>query len=398
MRRVAYGVAVLTVACGGDDGQVPPTLVPENPPSPTSFAIKVTTLGRDLDRDGYLLRVDDGPDLRIGPEQTISFGVVDTGVRRIRLGDLAPWCATAGDSITEFRVRPGLAQQLTMLVRCESTFRGALAYANGSEIRFIDMLGIGPIADRLGFSTFSCAPMNCQFPSISPDGREVAFYRGTELMVGRAATGVMARRFLTSGGFAPVGWSPDGSRVVYVDRVGPSDPGKFALFVRSSTNGLAPSVQITPPMFYLDAPRWSLDGAWIVTSMESGSPAGGGPKLFLLRPDGSDLQPLATELAGSHLRPSWSADGTEVFFERISGWWTVGVNGGNVRQLGERNGSWIVSSPDGTHLAYQSWRNDGCESGVFTRRLSDGFDQQVSPWLVHPDCSFDHLATPTWGP
>jgi|GEM_PF-773284 len=148
-----------------------------------------------------------------------------------------------------------------------------------------------------------------EFPSISPDGRRVAFAHGSSLVV------------------LSIGSS--GLRTIY--------GGRGRLAWESS---------------------WSPDGTWIVFGGQAGD---GIPRLYLIRPDGTGLHPIASGLEGGWMlrAPSWSADGRWIAYYqggrptfRI---WVVHPNGMGRHAIPNSDGAFYPAwSPDGRLLAFLS--------------------------------------------
>ena len=168
-------------------------------------------------------------------------------------------------------------------------------------------------------------PVNEDYPSFSRDGSEICFTGGPqgsrEVQIHNVKSG--KARTLTRG-FGYIGatnFSPDGKRLVfhaYYDNSYSS--GKSDLFVISTSGGKV--VNITNERDTWDyKPNWSFDGKWITFSSKRASP---NFNLWLIRPDGSDRQPL-TNVKGPDLRWSnWTRDG------RI-GWHRIDQQNGKLR-------------------------------------------------------------------
>jgi Tol biopolymer transport system component len=103
-------------------------------------------------------------------------------------------------------------------------------------------------------------------------------------------------------------YAPDGSRVVFLrTRPGVLPDGAGALFVVNvDGTGLR---RITPWGFAFLQQSWSPDGSWIAFQKPYG-------RLYLVHPDGSGLHevPLVLPAGMGARQPSWSPDGTRIVF------------------------------------------------------------------------------------
>jgi len=87
--------------------------------------------------------------------------------------------------------------------------------------------------------------------------------------------------------------------------------------------------------------------------------AGGG--IFLMRPDGTDVIQLATDVAGSHKHPDWSPDGRHVVFvddDATGRIWIAHLDGAPTTLLAECAApgcDYPAWSPDGTRIVYTAY-------------------------------------------
>jgi TolB protein len=168
-------------------------------------------------------------------------------------------------------------------------------------------------------------------PSVSPDGRLVAFVT-----------------------------SRDGNAEVYVMRSDGSGSKRLTAFHRDDW-----------------APRWSPDGAWIAFL----SNRTGRDRVYLVRPDGRDLRALTRsspeQTAGEASSHAWSPDGRQIayvipsaFPHRRQHIWIADVATGRSRPIAE--GSDPAWSPNGRYIAFTSNRSGDGE--LFLMR-ADGSGQ-----------------------
>lgn len=219
----------------------------------------------------------------------------------------------------------------------------------------------------------------------SPDGRRIAFTSpvGTDGPGGSklsslyvVETGDGRRTKLTGpnatgGAFPPIAWSPDGSRIAFARSTGPLRRSTNSLVVMNA-DATDEVVLVQVELADLGPLAWSPDGSRIVfmrsSTMERNEDGAGG--LWVVNPDGTDLQQIATDpWAGpSEVRAvldgpfDWSSDaswiatlggprgGGEILL--------VAADGSEqrvIREPGPGNDNWInhfAWSPDGSQLVF----------------------------------------------
>lgn len=163
-------------------------------------------------------------------------------------------------------------------------------------------------------------------PTWSPDGVQVAFIGhgdGQIWIIGAQGSGL---RKITSDTLARthLSWSPDGKEIV----ASASDPDfccEAHIYALDLESGI--QTRLTSGGTNDQWPSWSPDGSRIAVERCCGT----GREIWLLRPDGTDLQRLTT---GSYDNdPVWSPDGSRIAFLRNGSVWSVPAAGGEAAQL-----------------------------------------------------------------
>ena len=197
------------------------------------------------------------------------------------------------------------------------------------------------------------APDRCRYPSLAPDGVELAVVcRDTEdqsdVWIGHVERGTFTRRMTEGEDFTPI-WTPDGSLVTYSShrdgvwslRTGPADGGGPEVTLLESEHQLYPS-------------SWSPDGE--VLAFQWILPETGEDIWLLRRREGAGPVPWRASPAhesGARFSPegNWI-----VYHSNESGAWHVYVGEypgpGATTQLSSADGGWPVWSRDGRRLYY----------------------------------------------
>jgi Tol biopolymer transport system component len=190
-----------------------------------------------------------------------------------------------------------------------------------------------------------------------------------------------------SGFLSAPSWSPDGSKLAFAsDAEGHSD-----IWVMDIDGSNA--VNLTQDEAEDHSPAWSPDGHWIAFASLRDSRYW---ELYVMRPDGADLQRLTWWEDASDLSPSWSPDGTKIAFasKRDGNWeiYTMDRDGGNLARLTDNpaddtNPAW---APDGSRIAFVSTRDGYAE--IYVMSITGGQVTNIS----NAPYSSEH--GPTWSP
>lgn len=248
-------------------------------------------------------------------------------------------------------------------------------------------------------------------PSLSPDGRTVAFERCVQALVcdqiGKVNVWSMRsdgskQRALTScdgtkclGAFDPA-FSPDGRFLAYVEDRLEAGVNFNGVFIMRADGTRSRRVTNTGPDALPDRlPEFSPDGRHLVFQRELADET---QQLMTVRTDGSGLRLLLPGVDGS--AASWSPDGTRIAFtlvthtpeSTIADIATVRPDGTGLRRLTHNDADSASFapdySPDGTRIVFTQGRSDGCS--LVTMRPS-GQDRHELP---SQGCILDA----SWGP
>jgi Tol biopolymer transport system component len=190
-----------------------------------------------------------------------------------------------------------------------------------------------------------------------------------------------------SGFLSAPSWSPDGSMLAYVSE----QDGSPDIWLMAS-DGSNP-VNLTHHEAKDHSPAWSPDGEWIAFASVRDSLYW---ELYVMRPDGSDVQRLTWWEDASDLSPSWSPDGTRIAFaSKRDGNWEIYImdrDGGNLVRLTDHaaddtNPAW---SPDGGRIAFASTRDGYPE--IYVMPIAGGEAVNIS------NAPFSSEHGPTWSP
>ena len=216
--------------------------------------------------------------------------------------------------------------------------------------------------DGSGERVLTNHPLRDGDPSISPDGRTIAFesFRsGFSELWTMNADGTNLRQLTFNGAPEDRGssWSPDGSQIVYhtTEFQAPSGPGHSSFEIMIINADGTGKTRLTNNNFQDSLPSWSPDG----TKIAFFSNRDGDGEIYVMNVDGSNVTRL-TNSPGEDAHPQWSPDGSQItFHSRRNGSLDVFVmnaDGSGVRQVTTNTPTtsefFPVWSPDGTMITY----------------------------------------------
>ena len=256
----------------------------------------------------------------------------------------------------ESRIVPGLSERVGNPTFSVSS--GRLAYSSQSRTGNLIKMTIGD-SGAVDVQPIARSTRRETQPTISPDGRRVAFLsqrtgeRG--LWIADAAGADEAQLASLAGSPS---WSPDGRWIAFDDDV----EGYAQIFVVSVDGGALR--QITSGEFAHTRPSWSHDGRWIYF----GSNRTGDRTIWKTPVEAGEPMQLSSE-PGSN--PLESPDGRRVYFAGSggSGLWRTPTEGSEAEQVSDTDEGWGYGCWDFAH--------DG--SLYFVGR---GYDDSTGPWPI----------------
>ena len=355
MRLMSGLCLALTLAGCGDDG----------PADPGTGAVEVTTVstGQGLDTDGYTVDVVGAEALAIGTNATATLAEVPAGDLEIRLTGVRGNCTVQGPHPRLIRVVAGETFRTHFDVACAHT----------------------PLLDRIVF--YSNRDGSYELYSMKPDGSDPVRLTDTPEEEREFSPAV----------------SPDGSKVLFVNRIGPEDDFYTAYLYVMNADGTN-RVQLPPADGgFIGPPVWSPDGSQIAFE---GWIDDGGFEIWVMDADGSGLRNLTNTPDAGEFSPSWSPDGRRILFTGDgdpSGLEVMNSDGTGRAPFAGDDAYWATWSPDGARIAFLSILNersrlytmsaDGSDPAPLT--ADDGGHDMIASWSPAGDrLAFIHIVDP----
>jgi Tol biopolymer transport system component len=230
-----------------------------------------------------------------------------------------------------------------------------------------------------------------EFPSISPDGRSVAFTASVkglrQIFVRLLAGGTPVQITKDAVDHQLPRWSPDGNSLVYFSPAGGNEA--------EGTIWSIPALGGSPRRVIdsIGSADISRDGRLACFRLMNGQ-----VQLVTSSLDGTDVQVIARSVPGYHLYPRWSPDGQSIAFQRGDGVrydiFVIPRTGGETRQITHdrnmiRGLAWL---PDGKGIVYGSSRGNTLPYlpalALWQVPLQGGAPRQITPadgWYEEPD-------------
>jgi Tol biopolymer transport system component/DNA-binding winged helix-turn-helix (wHTH) protein len=228
------------------------------------------------------------------------------------------------------------------------------------------------------------------FPTWSPDGRRVAFYRfsehGTAIYTVHALGGMEQRLhtgFTGSWAFG-LNWSPDGKVLAFSE--GQEDKNRAWITLISFADSALHPLTSPSNQEYDAAPAFSPDGSKVV--FIRGTVAGVVSDLYVVSATGGTPKQLTFDKTWIFGSPTWTPDGRDIVFSSARGGqgalWRVPASGGTPQPVaGVGVIAWAPSiSRKGNLLVYQGM---AFKDGVLRMNLTDNNHRQGDPTLLRSE-------------
>lgn len=416
MRFVVAGVcAVLVNAC-----EEPPM-----GPGTGHLVIEVTTIGKDLDPDGYTLRLNET--LRhIDATTSLEFPVLQAGSHVIDLGGLSPNCTIVEGNRARVELQRGGTETVRFTVTCAAYFGDVLvsASSSGADIDPSGYLLVFDTNEELQLPTdgevtidrVPAGPHSVEFRGVAPNcavngANPIIFGTQPEVTTHLefAITCVALARVRVVAVTSGVDLDPNGYLLtvreesgvtlpVNGERLIPIAPGPATVDI----SGLAPNCEVTgsASQTVTVVSELTVDVRFDivcvpVTRIAFAMSVGGRSQLYSINANATGTTQL-TFSSASDAEPTWSPDGSKIAFrsdrDGNSEIYVMSSSGGPATRLTNHGGADYAPawSPDGARIAFVSQRDD--LAGEIYVMNSDGTN------VVRLTTSAGVDAEPAWSP
>jgi hypothetical protein len=166
-----FGIMLITNSCDNEDSTPPVT----NEPDPTgTIVIKINTVGKDNDPDGYTLNVDGTAAREVGPNEEVTISNKKVGRYAVQLSSIASHCTGSGNMVREVNVTADGTVTVEFEVDCKAILRDRIAYNKGT-VNFLDFRFYSSKLDGTDEKVILDKVIMSNKMSISPDGTRIAF-------------------------------------------------------------------------------------------------------------------------------------------------------------------------------------------------------------------------------
>ncbi len=359
-------------------------------PPPGSVHVSTSTVGVDVDPDGYSVCIDRSPSEACHWSRPFSvndgftFNAVTAGAHSVVLSGAAGNCAVNGDNRRTVTVPEGGTVDVTFSVTCVLAER--IAFSQNGAIAVVH-------ADGSALTTVTSG----RAPAWAPDGTRLAYEcsaGSVEIcVVSPDGSGRIQLTTESPAAAAHPAWSPDGLKIAFASTRSGA-PELYAMHADGSN-----VVRLTNGVGFLGSPAWSPDGNTIAFNCQVDA---GNDDICAVHADGTGFVRLTTD-AGRDYGAAWKPDGSRLAFvttrfgtDEIA---LMSADGSGVTRIG---GGLVGSEPawsvDGSQLAFVGSIEDcgyyDCYTYpvIFVARADGGNVNQVtygneahSPaWKPHP--------------